>query len=315
MQWQKLSSALLITVLLSGCSSKLSSSDIPGEKPVSASEDRLEVLKLSGMIMDSEKNSVFNSMNSISDLKQSLRRAAKNKHVKGILLRIDTPGGTVATSQEIHALVENLRLTGKPVVASMADVAASGGYYVACACNKIVAEPGTLTGSIGVIMNLVNLESAEKKLGIAPLVIKSGLYKDIASPNRPMTAAEKQLLQGIIQDSYEQFTEAVAKGRNMPLAQVVKLSDGRIYSGRQALKVGLVDELGGYDQALASLQTLAQKQNGTTSEYKVDENTQGQIWKSLSKLLGQASINNSLETLLPVSLNSSFNKMPLWMMQ
>jgi protease IV len=158
-------------------------------------------------------------------------------------------------SQEVsEALAEVRRKGKKPVVVSMGDITASGGYYIAAGADRIFANGGTLTGSIGVIMHLMNWQETEKKIGLQPIVIKSGEFKDIGSADRPMTPAERQLLQSIIMDSYDQFVTAVANGRKMDKEVVKKLADGRVYSGRQAKAANLVDELGGYDYALAWLQ-------------------------------------------------------------
>lgn len=283
---------------------------------VSRFDDRLLVVKLSGMLVDSDKEQFLSSMNTVSSAKKALHKAIKNEHIKGILLRIDSPGGTVASSQEIYDLVLAVRKMGKPVVASMSDLAASGGYYVACACDRIVAEPGTITGSIGVIMNLFNLQGIEQKLGIQPEVIKSGLFKDIGSPNRPITTAEKQILDALIQDAYDQFVDAVATGRKMDRAAVLKIADGRIYSGRQAKKLGLIDELGGYDQAVLDLQQLAKEHNQSQKDFKVDEGHGSNMFSALRDLLAANLTHiNLLNGIVPESMQSSFYKVPLWMMQ
>ena len=188
-----------------------------------------------------------------------MRKALTNNKVKGILLRVNSPGGTVPTSQELYEAVLKLKEKGKPVVVSMGDVAASGGYYVSCAADRVVANPGTLTGSIGVIINLMNFKGLADKIGVTPAVIKSGEFKDIASPYRPMTQAEHDILQALIMDSYDQFTTAVSKGRKLPIETVKKIADGRIYSGRQAQKLGLVDELGTYSDAIAALQKICKE--------------------------------------------------------
>ena len=196
--------------------------------------DRIAVVYLEGII--------FNSRT----INEQLKMYGDDSRVKAILLRMDTPGGGVAASQEIADQVKWLRNEkGKKVVISMGAVGASGGYYIASAADKIYANPGTITGSIGVIMHLLNWQETEKKLGLQPTVIKSGAFKDIGSNDRPMTPEEKALLQNIIMDSYDQFVTAVADGRKMNKEAVKKLADGRIYSGRQAKSVNLVDELGG----------------------------------------------------------------------
>lgn len=281
--------------------------------------DHLLVLELKGMIASGSDESAFAKVGTAGWLNRQLRRAEKDHHVKGVLLRINSPGGTVATSQEIQQAVLSFRKSGKPVVVSMIDVAASGGYYVACAADKIVALPGTITGSIGVIMNLYNLEGAENKLGIQANVIKSGKFKDIGSFSRPMTSEERELLQGIIADTYEQFVTAISEGRHMDVQKVKKIADGRIISGRQALEAGLVDELGGYPEAVVSLQELSRKKFGHSGDLKVIDKRMPTL---LSVLLESASSNVSpasvLQELMPPFLQSarfSFEKQPLWLMQ
>lgn len=190
----------------------------------------------------------------IYDSREVIRQIHKyrdSRSVKAILIRIDSPGGGVAASQEIHEEVVRTRTDyGKPVVASMGAVAASGGYYIAVAADRIVANPGTVTGSIGVIANFTNLEDLYKKIGVESRVIKSGKFKDSGSPFRDMTKEEERLLQSLVDDMYKQFVEAVTKGRNMSEEKVLSIADGRIFSGRQALELGLVDELGNLQDAI-----------------------------------------------------------------
>jgi protease-4 len=180
------------------------------------SKDHLLVLRLYGPISDDdETSSLFPKSDTASWVKKKLRKAVGDEHIKGILIRINSPGGTVGMSQEVHDAMAAVRSKGKPIVVSMGDVTASGGYYIAAAADRIFANPGTLTGSIGVIMHLLNWQETEKKIGLVPNVIKSGQFKDIGSPDRPMTTAEKDLLQNIIMDSYDQFVTAVADGRKI----------------------------------------------------------------------------------------------------
>jgi len=176
---------------------------------------------------------------------------AARKEVKAIVLDINSPGGTVGAVQEIYSAVLKAKAeTKKPFIARFGEVSASGGYYVAAACDQIMAHPGTITGSIGVIFSVSNFEGLMKKVGFRSEAIKSGKFKDIGSPSREMTADERKLLQAMIDDSYEQFVKAVSDGRKMPAEQVKLLADGRIYTGRQAKDVGLVDGLGDLQDAI-----------------------------------------------------------------
>jgi len=177
---------------------------------------------------------------------------AETKGVKAIVLDINSPGGSVGAVQEIYSRILRVKKEhpGLKFVALFGDVAASGGYYIAAACDKIVAHPGTLTGSIGVIFNVSNMEGLFAKIGYKSDPIKSGKHKDIGSPARPMTAEERKILQDLIDDAYGQFVAAVADGRHLPVDVVKPLADGRIYSGNQALANHLVDQLGDSHDAL-----------------------------------------------------------------
>jgi protease-4 len=176
---------------------------------------------------------------------------AEEKGVKAIVLDINSPGGSVGAVQEIYSRIQRVKREHHiPFVAVFGDVAASGGYYIAAACDKIVAHPGTLTGSIGVIFEVSNLEGLFAKIGYKMDPIKSGKHKDIGSPGRAMTPEERAILQALIDDAYGQFVAAVAEGRRMSPEAVKPLADGRIYSGNQALKLGLVDALGDSHDAL-----------------------------------------------------------------
>lgn len=180
-----------------------------------------------------------------------IRAMAETKGVKAIVLDINSPGGSVGAVQEIHSQILRVRKEKNiPVVALFDDIAASGGYYIAAACDQIVAHPGSLTGSIGVIFSVSNLEGLFKKVGYKTEPIKSGKHKDIGSPARPMTPEERSLLQALIDDAYAQFVQAVSLGRRLPEDKVRLLADGRIFSGRQALEDKLVDKLGDSTDAI-----------------------------------------------------------------
>lgn len=282
-------------------------------------KDHIQVVRLSGMIIDKPDHSIFtSSVGSSNNALKELRKALKSKKVKAVLLRVNSPGGTVPMSQEIHEAVVQLKAAGKPVVVSMGDVAASGGYYISCAADKIVANPGTLTGSIGVIINLMNFKALADKVGVEPEVIKSGLFKDIASPYKKMSREEHDILLALIMDSYDQFTAAIAEGRKIPIEKVKTIADGRIYSGRQAQKLGLVDELGSYSDALALLQTMTKARYKLKADLAVDEDDDNGILASLME--GRAQLSppgaaSPLDKLIPSQFNPELNKQPLWLMQ
>ncbi len=204
-----------------------------------SSEDRIALIRVEGVILDAQTT--------VGELK----RYGDNPSVKAIVLRIDSPGGGVVPSQEIHDAVQRIRTkNNKAVIASMGSVAASGGYYIAAATDRIVANPGTLTGSIGVIMETANVEGLLQKIGVEGVVIKSGKYKDVGSPLRKMTDEERRLLQAVMDDVHQQFIEAVAAGRALEVTDVQALADGRIFTGRQAKEARLVDELGDLEDAI-----------------------------------------------------------------
>ncbi|RPI68497.1 MAG: signal peptide peptidase SppA, partial [Geobacteraceae bacterium] len=205
---------------------------------------KVGVIEMTGVIM------------SANEILEDLREFREDSAIKAIVLRIDSPGGSVAPSQEIHDAVKKTAEV-KPVVVSMGSIAASGGYYIAVAGQQIVANPGTMTGSIGVIMEFANYEELLKKIGWQNIVVKSGRFKDIGSPNRPMSDADRQLLQAMIDDVQSQFVDAVAQGRNLSPEEVKQIADGRIMTGRQALAAGLVDKLGGLETAIDLAADLA----------------------------------------------------------
>ncbi len=180
----------------------------------------------------------------------------ENENIKAIVIRIDSPGGAVGASQEIFDEIEQTSKS-KPVIASMASVAASGGYYAALGANKIIANPGTLTGSIGVIIKFANLQKILDKVGYQSEVIKSGKHKDIGSFARPITEDERLLMQSLIDDVHEQFVLAVSEARDLPIEQVRDLADGRIYTGKQAKEHGLIDRLGNFTVAATLAAELA----------------------------------------------------------
>ncbi len=218
--------------------------------------EKVGVIRIEGVITDSRETI------------EELRRFRDNPSIKAVVLRIDSPGGGVVPSQEIHTEVLKARKDGRlKVVASMGNLAASGGYYIAAATDKIVANPGTLTGSIGVIMELANVQGLLEKVGVQSVVIKSGRYKDLASPFRAMSKEDRGLLQNVLDDVHDQFIQAVAAGRALKVEEVRPLADGRIFTGRQARTAKLVDELGDLQDAIK----LAARLVGIEGEPRVVE--------------------------------------------
>ena len=199
--------------------------------------DHVGVVTVEGVLRDSQ------------DIVRQVEEFSRDEGIKAVVVRIDSPGGGVTPSQEIYDSLVELK-TKKRIVVSMGSVAASGGYLIACAADKIVANPGTITGSISAIMHFANAEELLKKIGLKSSTVKSGKFKDIGSPTRPMTPEEKALIQALVDDTYDQLLDVIARDRKIPKEALRKIADGRIFTGRQAWKLGLVDDLGGMDYAV-----------------------------------------------------------------
>ncbi len=215
----------------------------------------LTMLRIEGPIFESE------------DMLSILSRIGKDRECKGLLLRVDSPGGAVGSSQEIYAALKRLREHGLPLVVSCGNVAASGAYYIALAGDKIFANPGTLTGSIGVIFQFPEAQKLLDKLGLSLQTVKSGALKDVGNPDRIPTAAELAYLQNVINDTYAQFLQDVAENRHLQLNVLRPIADGRVLTGRQALRAGLIDTLGGLDAAKRYLEHTA----GVSADIAWDE--------------------------------------------
>ena len=215
---------------------------------------KIGVIPIEGAILDSQA------------ITEQLGRFRKDKGIKAIILRINSPGGAVGPTQEIYREVLRTVET-KKVVASLGGVAASGGYYIAAAAKQIVANPGTITGSIGVIMEFVRFEDLLNKIGIKLEVLKSGEFKDIGSPHRELTARDKELISALIADIQKQFVEAVASGRDLSIEKTREIADGRIFSGAQAKELGLVDVLGNFQDAVELAKGMATIRGDVTLVY------------------------------------------------
>ncbi|WP_227936589.1 signal peptide peptidase SppA [Alkalihalobacillus deserti] len=226
----------------------------PGEEMGSS----IVVLELNGVIQDTGDGGLFQTTGYRHEMFLSqIEHAAKDPNVEGIILRINTPGGGVVESAEIHEKIVKAQMEyDKPIYVSMGNTAASGGYYIAAPADKIVATPQTITGSIGVIMESINVAELAENYGVKINTIKSGPYKDIMSTTREMTEEERAILQSIIDESYDEFVRIIAEGRNMTEEQVRSIGDGRIYTGKQALELDLIDELGGLDDTITMMREL-----------------------------------------------------------
>jgi protease-4 len=202
-----------------------------------ASPNRIGVIEVRGSIID------------VRDHLKAIKRFRKDPNTRAIILRIESPGGGIAPSQELYREIKRT-IPEKPVLASMGAVAASGGYYIAAPASRIIANPGTITGSIGVISYFPNLRELLEKIGVSTVTIKSGSLKDVGNPGREMTAQEKAFLQGTLDEAHQQFIRDVAEGRKMPEEKIRSIADGRIIMGETALNLGLVDELGNFEDAV-----------------------------------------------------------------
>lgn len=250
--------------------------------------DAVGIIRVEGAITGDSSAGWSGTETSTDQVLTAIRQAASRDDIKAVVLRINSPGGSAVSAQEIGIELDKLRAKGKPVITSMGDTCASGGYWIACSTDYIMANSTTMTGSIGVIMELTNLEGLYGKLGISQEAIKSGQYKDIGSSSRQLKPEERQLLQDMVQDSYQQFIDQVAKGRQGKIDQVQLLSiaDGRVLTGKQAKAYGLVDGLGNYYDAIRE----AQKKANLDESSKTVELNEALFWEELISGSGLSSI-------------------------
>jgi protease-4 len=209
-----------------------------GEFISGGSGDKIAIVELNDVIVSSEKTV------------EQIKRFREDKSIKAIILRVNTPGGGVAASQEIYEEVKKTRDSGKIIVVSMGSIAASGGYYISMGSSLIIANPGTLTGSIGVIAQFMSIKDLADKLGITQTTIKSGNLKDAGSPFRQMNDSDKAYFQDVVDNSFSQFLEVVSKERKMDMETLKKYASGRVFTGLQAKEYGLIDSLGTFEDAI-----------------------------------------------------------------
>ena len=279
--------ALVIIVSLGGLALRNGGSKKPNQS------DKIAIIYVEGVIMGGRgQSNVFAEQGGTDQVIKQLHEARDDASVKAVVLRINSPGGSAAASQEVGEEIKKLRATGKKVVTSMGDVAASGGYWLAACTDKIYANSTTMTGSIGVYVPYANWEELYKKVGIYQEKIKSGAHKDILSPERPMTTEERAIIQVMVDDIYNEFVIVVAEGRNMDMNQVRKLDDGRIYTGNQAKQLGLVDELGNMYDAIDGAAELASiagtpeiKEYGNKSPWNMIFGANEQVGSLLEKVI------------------------------
>ncbi|MFC1995445.1 signal peptide peptidase SppA [Chloroflexota bacterium] len=267
--------AIVITISFSGCT---------------AGKEKVAVIYLSGIIADSSQQGLLTTGGiSPKQVRDYLRNAEGDDSIRAVVLRVDSPGGSAAASQEIASEVRRFKeVTGKPLVISMGDVATSGGYYISVYADRLVANPSTLTGSIGVISQFIYIDGLLEKLGLELETIKTGKHKDMGI--WPLTEEQRRIVQDISDDLYEQFVATVAEGRDLQITEVKQLATGQPYTGVQALSLGLVDELGGLETAIELASSLAGITTPEIEEYSPPSSF-------IEKLLGGL----SLPSLIPLS--------------
>ena len=293
-------------------------------KNIIPNANKVAVIELNGPIVTSSETSFFSSDTNAAGMLKSLRLAKDDKDIKGVILKINSPGGTVAMSQNIYNQIISTR-QNKPVIALLDDVAASGGYYIASAADRIIAQDGTLTGSIGVIFSFMDYHNLLiNKLDINSVVIKSGKYKDIGSSTRQMTEEERVLMQNIVDDSYSQFLDAIRKGRiqrkdtysaekvDLTEENLVSHADGRVFTGKQAKELGFVDVTGDIDSAKAMIESMIKEKSKSPFPVKlIVYNKKNALNEYLSGMT-EYSTGIKLKDILPTSVILSRKPLYLW---
>jgi protease-4 len=254
--------------------------------------NKIAIIEVNGVIMNARIGGFLDSgENPVAVFREKLDAAANDHRVKAVVLRINSPGGAVTASDIMYQdLVHFRHKTGKPVVACMMDVAASGAYYLAMGCDQIYAHPSTVTGSIGVIMTLYNAAGLFSKIGVASNPIKSGPNKDIGNPGRPMTEEERAILQGMVNRFYDQFVEVVVQGRHLPEERIRALADGRVYTGVDAQQLGLVDHVGYLEDAIQMAKGLACIKDAALVAYDRCDGYRGSIYAGLPRIPGEINV-------------------------
>jgi protease-4 len=254
--------------------------------------NKVAVIDVEGVIMNARTSGLLgDGENPVSEFREKLDAAADDPRVKAVVLRINSPGGAVTASDIMYQDLVNFRHdTHKPVVACMMDVAASGAYYLSMGCDVVYAHPTTVTGSIGVIMSLYNASGLFTMLGVKSDPIKSGPNKDLGNPGRPMTDEERGILQGMVNSFYDQFVHVVVEGRHLPEERVRALADGRVYTGIDAQKLGLVDNVGYLEDAIQAAMDLACLKDATIVAYDRCEGYRGSIYAGMPKIPSQISV-------------------------
>lgn len=293
-------------------------------KNILSHTNKIAVIELDGAIATTADSNFFSKETNASNMLKSLKAAKDDNEIKGIIVKINSPGGTVAMSQNIYNQIIKIRKT-KPIIAVLDDVAASGGYYIACAADRIIAQEGTLTGSIGVIFSFMDYHDLLiKKLAVNQVVIKSGKYKDIGSGSREMLPEERKLMQDIIDDSYNQFLDAIRMGRInrndsyttekslLKEENLVKYADGRVFTGKQAKQLGFVDQTGDMDSAKAIVEKMVQEKYNSKLPVKLIQYNKKYTFNDYFSGMTEYNSGLKLTDILPSSLILSRKPLYLW---
>jgi protease-4 len=293
----------LSALTLSGCFNGLLLTPVDTSSPVEETVvreakrpilccNKVAIIDVDGIILNAKTGGLLGGGdNMMSTFRERLDTAADDPNVKAVVLRINSPGGAVTASDIMYQdVIRFRRETHKPVVACMMDVAASGGYYLAMSADRVYAHPTTVTGSIGVIMELYNAAGLFQMIGVKSNPIKSGPNKDIGNPAREMTAEERAILQGMVNGFYDQFVQVVARGRGLPEDRVRALADGRVYTGLDAQKLGLVDEVGYLEDAIDCAKSLACVKDAKVVAYDRCGGYRGSIYAGMPRIPSEINV-------------------------
>ena len=297
----------LVQLFLSGCIFNIQLlpkvQPLEEEKISGSGKEKILLLDVSGVINERDEGDIVRRPNMVSRIKEELNKAAEDDSVRGVVLRVNSPGGTVTASDIIyHEIGKFKEKTGKKVVAAIMDVGASGAYYISMAADRVIAHPTAVTGSIGVIMLHVDVHGLLEKIGVSSDAIKSGPHKDMGSPLKPLSPEDRELFQGVIDDMYRRFLMVVQSGRrNVPPSKLRELADGRIYTADQALKAGLIDEIGYLDQAVDEVKKMAKLSEAQVVIYKRPDDFKNTIYAQADASANRTPWNFDPRTLIDLA--------------
>ncbi len=256
LQWRSVKRVLIGALLVIALLSLPFAFGLSGGDRWSTPSESVGLIHVTGTIQTVGEG-VIGEESGVGHVIDALNSARDDDRIAAVVVRINSPGGSAAASQEVHRAMLKVRAAGKPVVVSMADVAASGGYYIAVAADRILANPATITGSIGVYAQFLNLSELADEYGVTLETVKTGPYKDLGNPTQPFTEDERRVMQAVVDDSLDQFVAAIVEGRELDEEEVRRLADGRVYTGSQAREFGLIDDFGGLEDAVDLAAELA----------------------------------------------------------